>query len=67
MSACTERLVRSPCRSKPIAWARDACARSFARAAQYFANVLTGADVLEESRAVLRGAFAPDVVCFVTT
>ena len=43
---------------------RDSCARGFVRAAQCFANVLTGADVLAESRAILRGAFAPEVVCF---
>jgi signal transduction histidine kinase len=43
---------------------RDACARGFVRAAQYFANMLASADVLAESRELIRGTFAPDVVCF---
>jgi signal transduction histidine kinase len=43
---------------------RDSCARGFVRAAQYFANVLTAADVLAESRALVRSAFGADAVCF---
>ena len=42
----------------------DFCARGFVRAAQYFANILTGADVLVEGRELIRGAFASDFVCF---
>ncbi len=42
---------------------RDACARGFVRAAQYFANILTAADVLAESRELIRNIFAPDIVC----
>jgi signal transduction histidine kinase len=42
----------------------DSCARGFVRAAQYFANILTGADVLVEGRELIRGAFASDFVCF---
>jgi signal transduction histidine kinase len=43
---------------------RDFCARGFIRAAQYFANMLAGADVLAESSALIRSIFAPDLVCF---
>ncbi|HYS79365.1 MAG TPA: ATP-binding protein [Anaeromyxobacteraceae bacterium] len=43
---------------------RDACAQGFVRAAQYFANMLSGADVLAESRDLIRGIFAPEIVCF---
>ena len=43
---------------------RDACAQGFVRAAQYFANMLSGADVLNESRDLIRGIFAPEIVCF---
>ena len=42
---------------------RDFCAQAFMRAAQYLANVLSSADVLSESRELIRGVFAPDVVC----
>ena len=42
---------------------RDSCARGFVRAAQYFANMLPGADVLAESRELLRSVFAADFVC----
>jgi signal transduction histidine kinase len=43
---------------------RDFCARGFIRAAQYFANMLASADVLAESRELIRSIFAPDLVCF---
>ena len=43
---------------------RDSCARGFVRAAQYFANMLSGADLLSESSELIRSIFAPDVVCF---
>jgi len=43
---------------------RDSCARGFVRAAQYFANMLSGADLLSESSELVRSIFAPDVVCF---
>ncbi len=43
---------------------RDTCAQGFVRAAQYFANMLSGADVLAESRDLIRGIFAPEIVCF---
>ncbi len=43
---------------------RDACAGGFVRAAQYLANMLAGADVLAESRELIRAVFSPDVVCF---
>jgi signal transduction histidine kinase len=43
---------------------RDFCDRGFIRAAQYFANMLASADVLAESRALIRAAFGPDLVCF---
>jgi signal transduction histidine kinase len=43
---------------------RDFWARGFTRAAQYFANMLAGADVLGESRELIRSTFAPDLVCF---
>lgn len=43
---------------------RDFCASGFIRAAQYLANVLAGADVLAESRELIRSIFAPDLVCF---
>jgi len=43
---------------------RDACAQGFVRAAQYFANMLSGADVLNESCDLIRGIFAPEIVCF---
>jgi len=43
---------------------RDACAGGFVRAAQYLANMLAGADVLAESRELIRAVFGPDVVCF---
>jgi signal transduction histidine kinase len=43
---------------------RDFCARGFLRASQYFANMLTSADVLAESRALIHGVFGPDLVCF---
>jgi len=43
---------------------RDAYARGFVRAAQYLANMLASADVLAESRELIRSIFAPDFVCF---
>ena len=43
---------------------RDTCAQGFVRAAQYFANMLSGADVMAESRDLIRGIFAPEIVCF---
>jgi signal transduction histidine kinase len=43
---------------------RDSCARGFARAAQHFANMLSGADVLAESREIIRSVFGPDLVYF---
>lgn len=43
---------------------RDSCTAGFVRVAQYLANVLASADVLVESRELIRGVFAPDVVCF---
>ncbi len=42
---------------------RDFCAQGFIRAAQYLANMLTSADVLAESRELIRSVFTPDVVC----
>ena len=43
---------------------RDFCARGFIRAAQYFANMLASADVLVESRDLIRSIFALDLVCY---
>jgi len=43
---------------------RDACARGFIQAAQYLAGALATADVLDESRELIRSAFAPDLVAF---
>ncbi len=43
---------------------RESCANGFVRAAQYFANMLSGADVLSESRELIRSIFSPDAVCF---
>ncbi len=41
---------------------RDFCAQGFVRAAQYFASMLTTADVLAESCQVILSIFAPDLV-----
>ncbi|HUL59074.1 MAG TPA: HAMP domain-containing sensor histidine kinase [Anaeromyxobacteraceae bacterium] len=42
---------------------REFCAHGFIRAAQYFANMLVSADVLAESRDLVRSIFLPDLVC----
>ena len=42
---------------------REFCAQAFMRAAQYLAKMMATADVLAESRDLIRGVFAPDVVC----
>ena len=42
---------------------QEFCARGFIRAAQYLANMLASADVLAESRELVRGTFLPDLVC----
>jgi signal transduction histidine kinase len=46
---------------------RDACARGFIRAAQYLASMAASADVLAESRELVRSIFAPDLVRFCPT
>ena len=42
---------------------QEFCARGFIRAAQYLANMLASADVLAESRELIRGTFLADLVC----
>jgi len=42
---------------------QEFCARGFIRAAQYLANMLPSADVLAESRELVRATFLPDLVC----